>query len=117
MEIAGIHHVALCVNDLDDALRFYVDGLGCAVLPRPDFGFVGAWLAAGPQQIHLMQLGEVEPDRRQHVALQVDDVEAWASHLERRGVAVRRPPAFDGAGRQIFVVDPSGNRVELNQPG
>jgi catechol 2,3-dioxygenase-like lactoylglutathione lyase family enzyme len=117
MESAGIHHVALCVTDLDAALAFYVGGLHCAVLPRPDFDFPGAWLGAGNQQIHLMVLPEVKPDRRQHLALQVDDVDAWCAHLEGCGITVRRSPAIEGAGRQAFVVDPSGNRVELNQPG
>ena len=117
MRIAGIHHVALCVHDLDASLRFFVDGLGCSVLPRPDFGFDGAWLAAGTQQIHLMVMADATPDRRQHLALEVDDLDAWTTHLEARGIAVRRPPVTDGAGRQGFVVAPTGNRIELNQPG
>jgi predicted enzyme related to lactoylglutathione lyase len=46
----------------------------------------------------------------------VEDVASAADELEARGLKVRRSPHFEGAGRQIFLRDPSGNRIELNQP-
>jgi len=117
VEVLGIHHVALCVRDLDEALDFYRDRLGFAEMPeRPDFGFRGAWLRAGVQQIHLYEMPEADPDRRQHVALAVDDLDAVAGMLESRGVAVDRRAHVPGAGRQAFIRDPTGNRIELNQP-
>jgi glyoxylase I family protein len=47
METTGIHHVALNVRDLDEALAFYIDRLELTLLDRPDFGFAGAWVQAG----------------------------------------------------------------------
>ncbi len=55
MKPSGIHHVAICVRDADEAVTFYRDVLGLTVLDRPDFGFGGYWLDAGGQQLHLMQ--------------------------------------------------------------
>ena len=116
MELTGVHHVALCVDDVDVAIAFYVDSLGCEQRgDRPDFGFPGAWLNAGTQQIHLMQFGAPERSMS-HFALQVDDAQAWAAHLAARGVEHRLSDYTPGAGRQIFLHDPAGNQIELNQP-
>ncbi|HEY3832827.1 MAG TPA: VOC family protein [Acidimicrobiia bacterium] len=116
MELAGVHHVAICVDDVDKAIDFYVDVLGCHVREdRPDFGFPGAWLDAGSQQIHLMQFAE-DPKPKGHYALRVDDAEGWAAHLESKSVKHMLSPHIEGAGRQVFLADPSGNQIELNQP-
>jgi catechol 2,3-dioxygenase-like lactoylglutathione lyase family enzyme len=115
MKPSGIHHVAICVRDEDEALAFYRDALGCAVLPRPDFGFGGYWLDAGGQQVHLMHSEQV-PAGGQHFAIRVDDLDAAVADLRARGVAVDTIPHLAGAGHQAFLHDPSGNMVELNQP-
>jgi catechol 2,3-dioxygenase-like lactoylglutathione lyase family enzyme len=115
--ITGLHHVALNVHDVDDAVRFYQDVLGFELIEtRPDFGFPGAWLQAGANQVHLVAAPDAVIDRAQHYALLVDDAEAWADHVEGHGVKCRRSMYVAGAGRQVFLRDPSGNRIELNQP-
>ena len=45
-----LSHVSFAVRDLERAMRFYRDLLGLEPIPRPDFGFPGAWLAAGDAQ-------------------------------------------------------------------
>jgi glyoxylase I family protein len=115
--ITGLHHVAINVHDVDDAVRFYTEVLGFEkVDTRPDFGFDGAWLQAGTNQVHLLGVPDAVIDRRQHYALRVDDAEAWARHIESKGVKCARSDHVPGAGRQVFLKDPSGNRIELNQP-
>jgi glyoxylase I family protein len=116
MELVGIAHVALPVVALDQSLAFYENVLGLAQTERPDFGFPGAWLVIGPNQLHLMELGPVSPDRRQHFAIQVRDAEAVANELEGQGVAVRRSFGLPAAGKQVFISDPDGHEIELNQP-
>ncbi len=117
MKIAGIHHVAINVNDVDEAISFYTTALRFSVIAsRPDFGIPGAWLQAGAQQLHLVGADDFTVDRQQHFALEIDDADAWAEHLTTCGVEVRRATALVGAGNQLFVRDPSGNRIELNQP-
>jgi glyoxylase I family protein len=118
VQIAGLHHVAINVADVDEAVDFYRTVLGFSVIEsRPDFGFPGAWLQAGANQVHLILAPEgFEPDRAQHYALQIDDADAWAAHLDELGVQHRRSPYRAGAGQQIVVKDPTGNRIELNQP-
>ena len=53
----GIDHVALNVPDVPAALTFYTEVLGLTQRDdRPDFGIAGAWLNAGHQQVHLIEL-------------------------------------------------------------
>ena len=47
MEVTGLFHVAIKTNDLDATVKFYTDVLGMKLVHRPDFGFPGAWIAAG----------------------------------------------------------------------
>lgn len=114
-KLAGVHHVSVCVDDVDAARRFYVDVMGFHERgDRPDFGFPGAWLDAGDQQLHLLQAPFVENGG--HFAVRVDDLDAWCAHLDELGVKYGRAPYFPGAGRQAFLRDPAGNQIELNQP-
>lgn len=115
MQPVGLHHVSINVTDPDVARAFYVDVLGLVERPdRPDFGFGGAWLDAGGQQVHLIEAAP-PPAVGQHFALQVADIDAAVAELRGRGVEVTDPKPV-GTGRQSFLTDPDGNGVELNQP-
>jgi len=112
----GVHHVSINVDDVPSAVAFYTDVLGLTRRDdRPDFGFDGAWLNAGEQQLHLIA-GAVPNGVGQHFALRVADLDATITELRDRGVAAGDAMPV-GTGRQAFVTDPSGNLVELHQPG
>ncbi len=117
MRLLGVHHVSLNVRSIDEAAKFYLDVLGLEALPRPDLGFAGMWLDAGAQQIHLMEDPAHDASRSQHFAFRVEDVDAVVEELHARGVKTSRVMHVPGAGRQAFLRDPSGNLLELNQPG
>ena len=118
MLVADIHHVSLNVVDTERSLGFYRDVLGLAVLPRPDFGFAGAWLDAGNgRQVHLIETDVVPDDAGQHFAFAVTDIDEVVSALRAAGYRIGDPKSVGGsAARQTFVHDPDGNRVEFNQP-
>jgi catechol 2,3-dioxygenase-like lactoylglutathione lyase family enzyme len=117
MKITGVQHVALVVTDVDRAVRFYTEVLGCAVVPeRPDFGLPGAWLQAGDQQVHLALSPEGPLENLQHFALEVDDLPGAVDEIRAAGWKVDPLPLTPGAGHQAFLRDPSGNLIELNQP-
>ncbi|GAA2786569.1 VOC family protein [Saccharopolyspora taberi] len=110
-----IHHVSLMVADLDDALDFYVNGLGLRPrIDRPDSGVRGAWLDLGDRQLHLIE-GDPPPAAGQHFALRVSDLDAARNLLRDRGIAVGEPTRV-GRARQAFLRDPSGNAIELHEP-
>jgi glyoxylase I family protein len=113
---SGVHHVSINVSDVDEAVRFYTEVLGLTVRgDRPDFGFGGAWLDVGGQQVHLIE-SPVPQELGQHFAVLVDDLDAAVADLRADGVEVSDPSPV-GTSRQSFVTDPSGNLVELHQPG
>jgi catechol 2,3-dioxygenase-like lactoylglutathione lyase family enzyme len=117
MIVRDLHHVSINVTDVERATSFYVDVLGMQRLPRPDFGFAGAWLGfGGDRQVHLIQ-ATVPEDLGQHFAFRVEDLDAAVEALRAGGIEVRGPvPVGDSAARQAFLHDPDGNRLELNQP-
>ncbi len=113
-----IHHVSLLVRDTERALGFYRDLLGLALDDRPDLGFPGAWLAVGPQQIHLLELPNPDPldgrpehgGRDRHLALVTGDLSAIEHRLEAAGLAFTRSRS---GRRALFCRDPDANTVEL----
>lgn len=116
MKPLGVHHVSINVDDVPAALSFYTEVLGLeARRDRPEFGFGGAWLDAGGQQVHLIE-GQLPTNQGQHFALHVGDLQSVVAELRGRGVEVSDPVKV-GTGLQSFLRDPAGNTVELQQPG
>lgn len=116
MKPIGVHHVSINVDDVAAALVFYTDLLGFEQrADRPDFGFPGAWLDAGAQQLHLIE-GSPPEARGQHFAVQVEGLDRVVAELRRRGVKVSDPMPV-GSSRQAFLDDPSGNAIELHEVG
>jgi catechol 2,3-dioxygenase-like lactoylglutathione lyase family enzyme len=112
-----IHHVQLMMprGREDEALRFYVELLGLARIPKPSDmpNPEGLWLSLGEQELHLgVQDAEIDRASRAHVALVTDDLDALSSRLSAAGIALA--PSNEIAGlRRVHVRDPFGNRLEL----
>jgi len=119
--ILSLHHCSVIVADTKLALTFYCDLLGLTLNnERPDLGYPGAWLEAGEQQIHLLQLPnpdrvEDRPEhggRDRHLALKVKTLSTIKNSLENAGVDY----TLSKSGRQaLFCRDPDGNAVEIIQ--
>ncbi len=117
MELLGVHHISVNVADNEAAERFYVDVLGLAKLPRPDFDFPGSWLGLPDgRQVHLIQVDAWEAPKGQHFALHVADLDAVRDELMAKGIKVSKPAEINGVARQCFFKDPCGNGIELNEP-
>jgi glyoxylase I family protein len=111
----GIDHVALNVLDVPAALAFYTDLLGLTQRDdRPDFGIAGAWLNAGNQQVHLIELPPPN-GMGQHFALLYEDIGEVVERLRAQGIPVSDPAASSPGRRQAFLNDPWGNAIELHQ--
>jgi len=101
-------------------LRFWRDLIGLRErADRPDLGYPGAWLDLGPGlQLHLIELPSPDPrrgrpahvGRDRHVALAVDDLDAWLARLDAAGIAYTRSRS---GRRAAFCRDPDGNGLEL----
>ena len=94
-----IDHVGVVVEDLEQARRVLVDGLGF-VLDREfdlaDRGVRAAFYRCGDVQIELVwptteqtmkdRMGGEKVAHISHIAIEVDDVEAAAAELRQRGI-------------------------------
>jgi catechol 2,3-dioxygenase-like lactoylglutathione lyase family enzyme len=112
----GVHHVSINVHDTAASVAFYTEMLGLATrADRPDFAFGGAWLDIGGQQVHLIE-SAVPDNCGQHFAIHIADIDAAVAELRERGVEVSDPKPV-ASSRQCFLHDPSGNLIELHEPG
>src|SRR5215470_11888169 len=96
IQVAGLDHLVLRVADLDRAIRFYGDVLGCHVERRLDEPKL-VQLRAGASMIDLVPAGpapqsaEAAAGRNlDHFAVRIGtfDFPALAAHLRRHGIAV-----------------------------
>ena len=121
--IKTLDHVVLRVADLERAIRFYTDVLGCTEERRVD-SINLVQLRAGASLIDLV-LADSAPDpgsrNVDHIALRIDpfDETALRKHLESHGVAIGEVVSRYGAeghGPSVYIEDPDGNSVELKGP-
>tara|TARA_Y100000590_G_C15155993_1_gene801732 strand:- start:97 stop:534 length:438 start_codon:yes stop_codon:yes gene_type:complete len=129
--IKALDHVVLRVADLDRALTFYRDTLGCEIERSiKELGLVQ--LRAGAALIDLVPVdselglklgaGPAKQGRNMdHFALELDnfDADLIRVYLEARRVNVGEVGDRYGAqgfGPSIYIQDPDGNTVELKGP-
>jgi catechol 2,3-dioxygenase-like lactoylglutathione lyase family enzyme len=123
MRILSTHHVALITNNFERLRAFYVETLELPVVG----GFAGyniIFLAAGSTAIELIE--EEQPTYGaartgwNHLALEVEDVDAAYAELAARGIPFTvLPEDFPSEAPQAriaFFRDPDGNLIELAQP-
>jgi len=128
--IRRIDHVAILVDDIESALRFWRDGLNLRlshVEDVPDQESVVAFLPAGEAEIELVKPTAEESgvarylEKRgpglHHLCLEVDDLEATLERLAKLGIRLVNPePVIGTAGKRIAFVHPEsthGVLVEL----
>jgi len=127
IQVAALDHLVLRVADLDRAIKFYGDVLGCHVERRLEEPKL-VQLRAGTSMIDLVpggpatQSAEAAAARNlDHFAVRIStfDFPALAAHLKRHGIAVgevRRRYGAEGYGSSLYITDPDGNVVELKGP-
>lgn len=131
MKTTALHHVSIVSSNIRRSVAFYVDVLGFTEVPRPAFTSSGAWLMAGPAELHLIS----NPDgtlRRTaaidtediHFALRVEDFESAVRWIAAKGY----PEGADKAKprelyvnrnskagyKQAYILDPDRNLIEIN---
>ena len=121
MKVAvGLNHVSVVARDLEESTRFYVDVLGLARVPTPDFGFPVQWLEVGGQQVHLFERQDEAPPSA-HLAFEVDDVVGVYERARELGVLDRDTFGYaaaelPGGEAQLYLRDPAGNLIEVDHP-
>ena len=119
-------NVRYIVDDVEAAIAWYTQHLGFEVISSaaPAFADVKRGslrlLLSGPKS----SAGRPMPDGEQprpggwnRIHLLVDDLAAEVARLRAAGVRFRNDVVSGPGGSQILLQDPSGNFVELFQPG
>jgi len=120
VKVTGFHHVSVNTNgvEVDAVAAFYRDLFGLADRPRPEIpGVPGHWHVVGDQELHVVGAppgdGPIHPTGP-HFCVLVDDLDAATAELETRGIPYER--AVQGESTvQIWINDPAGNTIELQQ--
>ncbi len=115
--------VRYIVDHVEDAVLFYRDLLGFAVEMHNPSRF--AALSLGDLRLFLNAPGagsagkaggDPRPGGWSRFQIETDDLDGTIEELRKAGAKFRGQVA-EGAGRQILLEDPSGNVVELFEPG
>lgn len=124
MSPVSVRYIA---DDVEAAATFYRDRLGFEVQASPAPGF--AILSRGELRLFLNAPGaggggQAMPDGRMpapggwnRIQLEVDDLAAEVEALRQSGARFRSDIVSGRGGKQILLEDPSGNPIELFQPG
>lgn len=122
--LEAVHHVAIIAGDFERSRAFYRDVLGFTVVAEHYRDARRSWkcdLRHGSVQIELFSFPDPPPRPSgpeacglRHLAFTVADVEAAASTLRDKGVAVEPVRVDPYTGKRFtFLADPDGLPLEL----
>jgi glyoxylase I family protein len=128
--LAGLHHLGISVTNLERSMGFYRDVVGAELLVGPHDGtspsFIGrmAILSLGGSIFDIYEHSGNKGERflpartgLDHFALNatsLDELQAWATWLDTRGVARSAlRSAADGRADMFDFVDPDGIQIEF----
>ena len=119
-------HTMIRVNDLDESLKFYCEGLGMKLLRKQDYPggeFTLAFVGYGDEKNNTVvelthNWGTSSYDQGNafgHLAIGVDDIYGTCDELKGKGINVVREPGPMAHGGAViaFIEDPNGYKVEL----
>lgn len=116
MKVYAIDHVQLAIppNSEDLARIFYGAILGLREKPKPEHLAKrgGVWFEQGELKLHLGVDGNFCPATKAHPGLLVEDLDELISRCEASGNKIVVGEGMESY-RQVYVVDPFGNRLEL----
>jgi catechol 2,3-dioxygenase-like lactoylglutathione lyase family enzyme len=116
-------NVRYLVEDVDEAVDFYTTHLGLRLLthPAPPFADVVRGplrlLLSGPASSGARATPEhAASPGRNRIHLVVDDFDDLITRLRDAGLSFASDVVAGPGGRQILLLDPAGNLVELFEP-
>jgi len=126
----GLFHLAIKTENLALTRAFWCSQIGLREVPRPDFGYPGAWLACpqpgGQAIVHIYAGGPALGPLAQaptgtaaidHVSLSCAGYHAYRVRFQAVGLEWREFLVPGTSLWQLFVYDPSGVQLELTFEG
>ena len=117
MKLKATHHVAIFTQNFAAMETFYSQTLGFPITLRWDDVTI-IFFDIGSTTVELIGRDTALPANSpagaiNHIALQVEDVDAAHAELVSKGVTIKSPPANFKNIRICFFLDPDGNTLEL----
>jgi catechol 2,3-dioxygenase-like lactoylglutathione lyase family enzyme len=122
-----VARVSLLVREYDEAIAFYVDTLGFALLEDTALGDDKRWVRVGGGGMELLLARAVGDAQRARVGdqaggrvwlfVETDDFARDHARLVSRGVRFVERPRHETYGVVAVFEDLYGNRIDLIQPG
>lgn len=128
-KIKKINHVAILIEDIENALVFWRDQLGLSldhVEDVPSQGSKVAFMPVGESEVELVQPTEKDTalakylekrgEGMHHLCVEVDDIESMLTTLREKGVRLINEEPLDLPGRRMAFIHPksaNGVLVEL----
>jgi len=120
VRVTRFHHVSVNGHgsSVAEMVAFYRELFELPDKPRPDIpGVPGHWHAVGDQELHIVGApprGTSIDATANHYCMAVEDLDAAVAELDAKGIPYEQ--AVQGAGTvQIWIRDPGGNTIELQQ--
>ncbi|HSR71658.1 MAG TPA: VOC family protein [Kiloniellales bacterium] len=117
MSLSYLDHVNMRTTRLTEMVGFYTEVLGLRPGWRPPFKRNGAWLYCGEKDV--VHIAEVTDERDgtapriDHFAFRAENLAGFLDKLRAMDVAYRITIVPELEVRQVNVLDPDGNRVEV----
>ena len=118
--------VRYLVADVDAAVTFYTGMLGFELVEKwgPPFAMIRrddltVWLS-GPGSSASRPLADGSkpvPGGWNRLVIETDDLDSLVARLKTAGAVLRGDIVSGPGGKQALIIDPSGNLVELFEPG
>ena len=127
MKTKQIAHIGIAVRNIEDALKFYRDGLGLEltdIVEMEDRGLRIAFLEAGEVLIELLeplhensQISKFLTKRGpgiHHICFEVDDIKAGMAHLNGLGLStIQQEPEIGAEGCPVAFIHPKATQGVL----
>jgi glyoxylase I family protein len=123
--IRGFHGVRYQVKDVSRSIDFYTEHLGFKLEHKqlPAFAAVSlgalTLLLSGPGASGSRPLADgarQEPGGWNRIVIRVDDLPQCITALKEAGVNLRNEMEVGPGGKQVQLLDPDGNPIELFEP-
>ncbi len=134
MKPTVIDHIGIAVKSIDEALKFWEEGLGIRCTAREEVAeqkVITAFLPVKDTEVELLEptsdespvakFIEKKGEGIHHIAIRVDDLEAALAELKAKGVRlIDETPRYGAGGAKIAFVHPKstgGILLELSERG
>jgi methylmalonyl-CoA/ethylmalonyl-CoA epimerase len=125
--VKRINHIAIVVDEIEDALHFWRDALGLKVArveEVPDQDSIVAFLPVGDMEIELVKPTSDEGGIARylkkrgpgvhHICFEVDDIETSLESLKANGVRlINSEPAISTSGKRFAFIHPESTHGVL----